>query len=128
MISQEYAPAWRFTAPSATFQIRYPVGIEPDDGSAVAAAGLIWTHVPGVPVMVHRHAPPNASRQNSFRTRVPEVGGPMTIWSGVITGPPVEACRRLEAYAVQSATTPLWPVRPRQKSGSPSRRGLAQIG
>ncbi len=51
----------------------------PLDGSAVTAADLIWIHVPGVPVVVHRNSPPRASRQNSSSTCVPLVGGPMTV-------------------------------------------------
>jgi len=51
----------------------------PVEGSAVTAAGLIWIHVSGVPATVQTHSPPSASRQNSFRTRAPLVGGPMTV-------------------------------------------------
>ena len=47
--------------------------------AAVTAAGLVWIQVPGDPASVHRHSPPRASRQNSARIRVPEVGGPMTV-------------------------------------------------
>jgi len=35
--------------PVVTFRIKYPVGIGPDAGSAVNAAGRIWIQVPGVP-------------------------------------------------------------------------------
>ncbi|HNQ90917.1 MAG TPA: hypothetical protein PKM73_20065 [Verrucomicrobiota bacterium] len=69
--SHTYAPAWRFTAPSVTFQIRYPVGIVPVVGSAVTAAGRIRIHVPGVPAPVHRHSPPSASHQNPARAKAP---------------------------------------------------------
>lgn len=75
VISQEDDPAWRFTAPSVTFHIRHPTGIVPLDGSAVTAAGLIWIYVPGVPAVVQTNSPPRARRQNSFRTRAPEVAG-----------------------------------------------------
>jgi hypothetical protein len=51
----------------------------PLDGSAVTAAGLTCFQVPGVPATVQTHSPPSASRQNSFRTRVPEIGGPMLV-------------------------------------------------
>lgn len=68
--------------PVVTFRIRYPVGIELPDGSAVTAAGLIWIHVPGVPACVHLNSPARASRQNSARTRAPEVGEPMTVVGG----------------------------------------------
>lgn len=77
--SHAYAPAWRFRCPVLTFRIKYPVGIVPLEGSAITAAGLIWSHVPGVPAPVQRHSPPEASRQNSFRTRAPEAGGPLIV-------------------------------------------------
>jgi len=62
-----------------TLRIKYPVGIVPLDGPTVTAAGLICIHVPGVPAPVQRHSLPRASRQNSFGTRAPEVGGPMSV-------------------------------------------------
>jgi len=65
--------------PVVTSRIRYPVGIVPLAGSAVTAAGLICIHVPGVPAPVQTHSPPSASRQDSLRTRVPLVGGPMVV-------------------------------------------------
>ena len=46
--------------PVVTFRIRYPVGMVPLDGSAVTAAGLIWTHVPGVRAMAQIHPPPGS--------------------------------------------------------------------
>ena len=55
------------------------MGIVPLEGSAATASGLIWIHVPGVPAAVHRHSPRSVSRQNSFSTRVPEVGAPITV-------------------------------------------------
>jgi hypothetical protein len=68
VISQEYSPAWRFTAPSVTFGIGYPVVILPLDGSAVTAADVICFYVPGVPATVQTHSPPKESRQRSRRT------------------------------------------------------------
>jgi ribosomal protein S30 len=65
--------------PVVTFHTQYPTGIVPLEGSAVTAAGRIWSQVPGVPAPVQRHSPPRASRQNSFRTLEPEVGGPMIV-------------------------------------------------
>jgi hypothetical protein len=57
----------------------YPVGMVPLDGSVITAAGLTCFQVPGVPATVQTHSPPSASRQNSFRTRMPEDGGPMIV-------------------------------------------------
>jgi len=65
--------------PVVTFQIKYPVGIVPLDGSTATAAGRICIHVPDGPATVQTHSPPKASRPNSFWTRAPDVGGPMIV-------------------------------------------------
>ena len=79
LISKEYWPAWRLMWPVVTFRRWYRVGIVPLDGSATNAAGRICNHVPGVPAAVQTHSPPSASRQNSLRTQVPLVCGPMMV-------------------------------------------------
>ena len=40
--------------PVVTLRMRYPVGIVLLAVSAVTAAGVSWTHVPGVPATVQR--------------------------------------------------------------------------
>jgi hypothetical protein len=57
VISRKYPDVCRLIWPVVTFQIKYPVGMVPLDGSTATAAGLICFRVPGVPATVQTHSP-----------------------------------------------------------------------